>query len=193
MLAGEQLAGAAKAGGNFIGDQQHVRCITQRPDLAEVFRGIETHASGSLDNRLQDNRGDLIMMGLDQASEAGDVAVLPVRIIGYGRCIGEELLGKNLREKMMHARIGIADRHGAGRVTVVAAPDRQHLLLARAPLGGPVLDRHLHGNLDTHGPGVTEEHLFERLRGQSDKTCRQFCGRAMSQTAEHDVRHAVEL
>ena len=193
MLAGEQLAGAAKAGGDFIGDQQNLRFITQHPDLAKIFRGIETHASGSLDDWFQDDRSDFIMMGLDQAADTGDVTVLPVRIVGYGRCIGEELLGKNLREKMVHARIRIADGHGAGGVAVVAAPYRQHPLLSRAPPGGPVLDCHLHGNLNRNRAGITQKNIFQPLWQQPQQMFGQRDGRLMGKPAEHDMRHVAQL
>src|SRR5210317_1813180 len=109
--------------------------------MAKVLRGIEAHAASALDDRFDNDRGDLIMMSLDQAAEVGDVAVLPVLVAHDARGLGEELLRKDLRKEMMHARFGITDRHGAGRIAVITAPDRQHPLLAWLPHSGPVLDR----------------------------------------------------
>ena len=57
----------------------------------------------------------------------------------------------------------------------------------------PVLNRHLHGDLDRHGTGITEEHRLQGFRRQRDQFIRELHGRRMRQATEHDVRHLAEL
>jgi hypothetical protein len=60
MLAGEQPAGTAKTGGNFIGDQQHLVPVTQRACTAQVVRCIEAHTTSALHYRFQYQCGQLV-------------------------------------------------------------------------------------------------------------------------------------
>ena len=60
MVGGEQRAGATEAGGDLVEDQQHAGLIAglgaARPDSGVV----EPHPTGTLDDRLDDDGGELI-------------------------------------------------------------------------------------------------------------------------------------
>ena len=67
VFTGEQPAGAAKAGGDLVGDQQHVVRGTQG-----AHGMIEPHAACALPDGLQDHRRKFFPMRLDQACKPGD-------------------------------------------------------------------------------------------------------------------------
>jgi len=169
LFAGEQGAAAAEARGDFIGNQQHVMLIAERPGPAQELRCIKAHAAGPLHDRFEDDGGDLVMVRRDQPAKRSDLAFLPGAVAGRGRRLGEVVLGQYVCKEVVHPGIGIADRHGTGRVAMIAAPNREHLLLVQKPLRLPVLDRHFHGDFDAHGTRIAEEHLFQGLRGDPDQ------------------------
>ena len=64
MFAGEQGAGAAEAGGDFIEDQQHPMLIAHPAQAAEILGMVEPHPAGPLDDRLDDHRGQVLRADL---------------------------------------------------------------------------------------------------------------------------------
>ena len=124
MLAREQPSGPAEAGGDLVEDQQHVVALAQSLDVVEVFRRVEPHAPGALDDGLEDHRGDFGVVFGQERLHAVDI----VRLEGLaGSCkwpVGEELSGENRPEPLVHAGHRIANAHRAEGVAVVAAPDR---------------------------------------------------------------------
>ena len=62
MLAGEHRAGAAEADGDFVGDQQHVVLPRQLAHAPQVAGRMHEHAGGRLHQRLDDQRGDLVVL-----------------------------------------------------------------------------------------------------------------------------------
>jgi len=66
MPAGEHLARATEAGGDFIKNQQHFILIAKAAQVTEIFRSVNPHASSPLNNRLDDHRCNLIPVFLQQ-------------------------------------------------------------------------------------------------------------------------------
>ena len=86
----------------------------------------------------------------------------------------------------MHA-IGIAERHCAARIAVVAAEQRHELALARETACMLVLDGHLRGDLHGDGAGVREEHTVEAGRRELHKSFGKRDRGFVRETAEHHV------
>jgi hypothetical protein len=102
---------------------------------------------------------------------------------GRPRC--EDVLGEGTAEQRVHPALGIAHRHRAERVPVVAAADRQ-----QPPAPGR-LERQLERNLDRDRPGIGEEHVVKpRPRHESLGEPHR---RLVRQPPEHHVRHSVQL
>ena len=59
VLRREQPPAPAEAGGDLVEDQQHVVALAQCLDVGEVFRRVEPHPPGALDDGLQDHGGDV--------------------------------------------------------------------------------------------------------------------------------------
>ena len=70
VVGGEQLAGPAEAGGDLVEDQQHVVGQAQLAQHVQVARVVEAHAAGALHHRLDDHRGQLVGVRLDQLAPA---------------------------------------------------------------------------------------------------------------------------
>ena len=77
VLAGEQLAGPAEAGGHFVGDQQDVVPPRQFPHAAQVAGRVRDHAGGALDQRLDDDRGEILVVQVQSPLQL--VQVVPAR------------------------------------------------------------------------------------------------------------------
>ena len=60
VVGGEQLAGAAEAGGDLVEDQQHVVAGADLPQVGQVPRVVEAHTARALHDRLDDHRGELV-------------------------------------------------------------------------------------------------------------------------------------
>jgi len=93
----------------------------------------------------------------------------------------------------VHAGNRVAHRHRAEGVAVVAAAQADEVLAGWLALRVPVLDGHLHGDLNRYRTGIGKEHRVQRLRCQFDQFFRQANRRFMRQAAEHNVRHGIDL
>ncbi len=93
---GEEGAGAAEAGHDFVGDQVHAVAIAQRARLAQVFRVVHRHAGRALHQRFDDQCGGarvmLLQMLLQRAARSacaysfGDTPASACRQSGLGTC-----------------------------------------------------------------------------------------------------------
>ena len=193
MLAGEERAGAPEAGRDLVGDQEHLEAIAEPPDLREILRAVETHAPGALHDRLEDDRGKLVVMALDQGRKLGDLLGPAGLAESARRRRCKDLLGQHPAEQMVHPGHGIADRHGPLGVAVIAGADRHQPVSLGSSGGLLVLDGHLDGDLDRHRSRVAEKDVLQRLRRQLHQGVDQAHGRLVGQPAEHDVRHVIEL
>ncbi len=109
------------------------------------------------------------------------------------RQIDDDMLRQRAAEHIMHPGIGIAHRHRAGGVAVIAALERDELGLSRLAAIDPVLLRHLHRDLDRDRAGFRKEHAIEVARQQRREPPRQGQGLLVDQAAEHHMRHLGEL
>ena len=73
VLAGEQPAGAAKTGGDFVQYQQHAVLVAQPPRLAHIIGAVEVHSACSLHHRLHNQRRGFVAHPLQRLLEHGDV------------------------------------------------------------------------------------------------------------------------
>ena len=93
-------------------------------------------------------------------------------------------------KQRVHAVVGVAHRHRAGGVAVIAARKATNLCRAAHAAIEPVLHRHLHRDLDRDRAGFGEEHAVEIARQQRRQPPRQRQRLLVHQPAEHHVRHA---
>ena len=101
--------------------------------------------------------------------------------------------GSSPRNSVVHAGVGIAHRHRAGGVAVIAALEGDELGAAADAAVEPVLHRHLHRDLDRDRAGLGEEHAVEIARQQRREPPRQRQRLLVHQPAEHHMRHRREL
>ena len=109
------------------------------------------------------------------------------------RQVDDEMLRQQAGEQRVHAGVGIAHRHRAGGVAVIAALEGDELVAPAHAAIDPVLHRHLHGDLDRDRAGVGEEHAVEIARQQRRQPPRQRQRLLVHQPAEHHMRHRGEL
>ena len=157
MLAGKQAARAPEARGDLVRDQQHVRLVAERSHPCEILRRVEPHASGALHDRLEDHRGQLVAMLLQQLRELCRVCVgarLAEATFGARR---KEVGGKAALEETVHSCHRITHGHRAEGIPVIATANREQPPLRRAPLRLPDLQRHLDRNLDGNRPRIAQK------------------------------------
>ncbi len=106
---------------------------------------------------------------------------------------GEHLPGQHAVPHPVHAALGVADRHRHERVPVVPAAPGQQPGLGREAAGAPVLQAHLHRDLDADRARVAQEDVLEPVRGELDQPAGEGHGRLVRQPAEHHVAHPGEL
>ena len=89
MLPGEEFAGSSESCSYLIEDQQYAVLIALFPELAEIPGMIETHASGPLHDRLEDNCGYVIGMLIQYTAHGLEVFRPPFVMEAAFRSIGE--------------------------------------------------------------------------------------------------------
>ena len=142
-------------------------------DLAhhpQALGGVDVHAAGALQQRLDDDAGQLVGVLVREPLERlrpGGHAVAVGR-----RAVGEDLLGQHVAEHRVHPADRVAHAHAAERVAVVAAADREHAVPLGAAGAALVLERHLQRDLDAHRAGVGEEDVLEPVGGHLDQPLR---------------------
>ena len=60
VVGGEQLTGAAEAGGDLVEDQQHVVAVADRAQVDQVARVVEPHAARALHDGFDDDGGQFV-------------------------------------------------------------------------------------------------------------------------------------
>ena len=91
MVAGEHFAGATKAGGDFVGNEQYVVFVAQLAQLLQIQRRINTHAGTALHNGLHNHSCGFLSMlskGFFCVFEAFTLTVLAVLVEGAAIAIG---------------------------------------------------------------------------------------------------------
>src|SRR5208337_471646 len=59
-FAGKHFPGAAEPGEHFVGNQEHVVTRAQRSDLLQKLHGVNDHSTHALQERLNNDGGDLV-------------------------------------------------------------------------------------------------------------------------------------
>ena len=164
----------------------------------QVFGMVEAHAARALDQRLDDERGDLGMVRFEESCEvvrgvhrALDAA--EAMVVGAAR-------GKRCDERLAHERrVGIAEDRDVGdaeraqRLAVVAALQRDELRLAALAAIGPVVRRHLERDLGCRGAVGGEERVAEAARGDAREPFGELDHRRVREAREHDVLELSQL
>ncbi len=189
VLGGEERTRPAEPGGDLVEHQQHVVGEAQLAQHVQVAGVVEAHAACALDDRLDDHRGQLVGVRLDQPRQLRDVVLLER---GRGRS-GEHLPRQHVAPQRVHAAVRVADAHRAEGVAVVAAAPGHQPMLGRVSARPLVLQTHLDRDLDRDRAGVAEEDVLEPGGGDVDEQPGQLDGRTVREAAEHHVAHRAEL
>ena len=194
MLAGEQGAGAAEAGGDLVRDEQHLVRRAGGSGPPQECRRVRMEAAGALQHRLQNDGGELLAMGGKIGFELRAGGVQHGRVaIRRRRARREALRRQMVAEAFVQAVVGIADRHGGKGVAVVAAAQGEEADALRLTPGLPVLQGHFHGDFDGDRAGVAEEHAVQLAGRQRGQLRGQLRRRRMRQAAEHDMWQGIDL
>jgi hypothetical protein len=150
-----------------------------------------------LQDRLDDDGGDLVRVLLGEGSDSGSPG-RQLRIVGRtvepGRRLrSEHLLLQRTGEQRMHPVHRIAHAHRREGVAVVPAAHRQHPGSPVVATGNLILDRQLDRDLDRHRARVAEEHVLQRIRRDLHQPLGQPDRRLVRQPAEHHVTEVVHL
>ena len=183
LLAGEHRPGAAEAGRHLVADQQHAEAVAQLARSAQVARGVDQHPGCALDQRLDDHRGDLLLVGGEDPLQVGGVAGLGRVGLEEQRPVGgvEEVDAPDGDRADRVAVVGIAQVDERGAPPVLAAA----LLL--------VLEGHLQRDLGRGRAGLRVEDARKPRRRQLDQSCRQLGGSGMGEAEHGRVGDLVQL
>ena len=150
MLQRKQLAGATKAGGNFIKNQQHPILITQGTHRLQVGGVVHAHAAGALHHRLQNHGSNLLMMIRQHLLDGIEIPGIKITVVGALRRLGKIMFGEHPAEQRMHAVDRVTGGHGPEGIAVIAIAQGQQFILAGVPLAEPVLQGHLDRHFHRH-------------------------------------------
>ena len=172
--------------------------VAQLAHAPQVGGRVQAHPARALHDRLDDHRGHLLSVRLEQRAELRSVRLDARRALALaergGEARREEVRREHAAEHLgVHAVDWVAHAHRAEGVAVVPAAHRQH---ARAPLHAPrppELQRHLERHLDRHRAGVAQEDPLQRRRRHLGQPLAQLDRRPVRQPAEHHVRHSRHL
>src|SRR5690606_22238394 len=82
VFAGEEGATATEAGGDLVSDQQHAVVVAEASRFGEETRRVEVHAPGALHDGFEDQRGDVLVLLLEQYTQRLQLAVRTVAAEG---------------------------------------------------------------------------------------------------------------
>ncbi len=163
MLAGKQLPGTAKAGGDLIGNQQNSFAVAHLPNALQPLGVIDPHSARALHNRFENNGGNLVAMGRHQPREAHHVHLVPFAVEAALRGWRKQVFRQVAFPQAVHGVVRIAHRHRPEGVAVIAVAEGEEPL-ARFALRMPVLQRHFHRYFHGHRAGVGQENTLQRFR-----------------------------
>ena len=192
MFAGKKFAGAAKAGGDFIKNQQHAVFIAQSAHAAQIFGVIHTHAARALHNRLQNHGGDLAVVLPQGRVNRLDIACRPFAVEAALRRGHENMLGQKAAVEAVHRVYRVAHAHRAEGVAVIAVCNGEEFAARRA-FAVPILQRHFQGHFHRHRAGIGQKNAFEIGRQHGAQRFAQTNSRLVGEAAEHHMRHGIEL
>ena len=102
MFAGEQFAGAAKAGSNLIGDQQNPFPVAHFTHPPQPLRMVHPHSAGALDDRFEDHRGDVVAMRGHQAGKRHHIQLIPLAVEAALRRGGKQVIRQIALPQAVH-------------------------------------------------------------------------------------------
>ena len=151
LLGGEQRPGAPESGRHLVADEQGARLTAGLAEPLHIGRRGAQHARGTLHQRLDDDRGELLAMGLYGRARL----VGPTRIgIARGAHDGE---AQRLEDGAEHA--AVAERKSADGVAVVRITEREEAGAAVDAAVDPVLERDLERLLHRNRPIRSEQEV----------------------------------
>ena len=169
MFAGKQLAGAAKAGGDLIGNQQNALAVAHPANTLQPFRVVHPHPARALHDRFKNDGSNFVTMCRHQSGEADHVHLVPLAVEAALRRRGEQVFRQIPLPQAVHGVVRIAHRHRSEGIPVIAVAEGEETL-ARFALRMPVLQRHFHRHFHRHGAGIRQEHALQRVRRHRHQT-----------------------
>ena len=195
---GEEGAGAAAADGDFVADQVDVVAVAEGARQAQVFRVVHDHAVGALDERFDDQRGDVLAMLFEMRRQRGGGAAGNV-----GRRFAIPSLprvGRRQGRRAAHQRrVGFLENihvgHGqrADRFAVVTAGQAEKLVFLRKAAIAPTVERHFQRDFRGRGAVGGEEAMSQRMVRQGCQAFGKGDDGLVGEAGENDVLQGVEL
>src|SRR5688572_27508281 len=144
MFTCEQRPGSAEAGRDLVDDQVHVMGSTELRDAREKAGRMHEHSRGSLDQRLDHERGDLARTRLKYLLDERERSSTT---IGHERARDRETPHQERTEDAMK-QLDTTDTDGAEGIAVIGVSETQEPLLRRLSSKLPVLEGLLQRDLD---------------------------------------------
>ena len=179
MVQCKHAAGAAKAGNDFVGGQQHVVLVADLANALEVarWRHIGTTAADGFDQKQRHGIGPLGQDGTLQLIGGGGRRVLPrCHRVAVGVVVGNVHKAGHARLKGWPIGRQAGGAHGRQRGAVVAAHLADGLDLARLAHGLPVVARGLDGAVGRFTAAGGEEKPVDVGVGQAGQAFAQRHG-----------------
>jgi len=193
VFAGKHLARAPESGGDFVKNQHDIKVVAQIAQSAKILRMIKIHAARALHDRFQNKGGNVRMMRFKQGADRLQIRLVPFIIETAFRIIDKITLRQRAAENMVHPRFRIADGHRVPSIAVIPAPHRRNILLRGQTPRLLVLHRHLQRNFHRNRTRIRIKNTVQPLRQNPDQHLAQFHRRLVRQTAEHHMRHLLNL
>ena len=194
----EESAGTATADSDLVADQMHFVLVAQRTGESQVFGVVHGHAGGTLDQRLDDQRGDALAVLFEESLQGRSRAARDIGgafLIDRLPCVGR---GHDMRATDQWC-IGISEDGDVGdgqrthRFAMVAAGQRDELGLLRAAMVAPVMEGHLQRDLGRRGAIGCVEAMSQCVAGECRETLRKLHHRLVREAGEHHVLELAEL
>ncbi len=134
VVGGEELAGPAETGRDLVEDQHQVVGVGNLAEHVQTLWWVDVHPPGALEDRLADDRGQLVAVAIGQLPHAAR-PVVDGGVEAAGGPRRKNLPRQHPLEHGVHSPDRIAHAHRAGGVSVVAPAQREHPGLAGAAPG----------------------------------------------------------
>ncbi|MCY1417181.1 hypothetical protein D9M71_327080 [compost metagenome] len=179
-------------------DQVHAVAVAGLAQQLEVHRVVHAHAAGALDQRLDDHRGDLLVMLLQGAFhvlEHQPRMDFPADVLGAQVAVRAGHLDGVEQQRLvgLGEQRHVAHRHRRHRLAVVAVAQGDEALLRRLAAVEPVVVAHLQRHLDAGGAVVGVEHPRQAGRGDLHQALGQLDHRLVAEAGEDHVLQLVDL
>ena len=166
------VARAAKAGGNFVKDQQHIVLAAQLTGALQKRNVIHLHTARALQQRLYDK------------------AVEPV-VVFFKGLLQRRDRGRNMHHALFFVKgemiiLVVPHFHGFKGVAVVGALQRQHQR-ALAALVHIVLQRHFQRYFHRHAAGIRKEAIVQIAGQKFLQLLRKLLHRLVGKAAQHHM------